>query len=168
MRTERRGSWAAVADATRLPLAARAFDTALALDVLEHTDDDAVVREIARVLKPGGRLLVTVPAFQFLWSARDEDAGHRRRYSRRGIVALLEAAKLEVVEIRVYQCLLLPAMILTRLLGKRWRRPARLEERPAAWFNRCGLAINQFEIRAGDFVAWPWGSSLAAVARKPV
>ncbi|MCP5477943.1 MAG: methyltransferase domain-containing protein [Rhodanobacteraceae bacterium] len=55
---------------------------ACAFDVLEHVDDDTGLREMHRILRPGGRLLLTVPAHRWLWSRRDELAGHQRRYSR--------------------------------------------------------------------------------------
>jgi SAM-dependent methyltransferase len=161
------GIWVAVADADHLPIAGGAFDTAVALDVLEHTDDRSVIREIARVLRPGGAVVMTVPALPWLWSARDEAAGHRRRYRRRDVIRLLAEAGLRVEDVRFYQCLLLPAFVATRLLSRQWVRALRTEEQPTGWLNRLGLAINRFEVRAGDRIRWPWGSSLAALARKP-
>lgn len=158
--------WAAVADANRLPAPNGAFDVALALDVLEHTDDEAALGEIVRVLKPGGVVVVTVPAFSWLWSARDRLAGHRRRYTRTRLARLLRGANLQVVEIRYYQCLLLPAFIASRLIGRRWSGACGIEERPAGWLNRACLAINRFETKTGDLIRWPWGSSLAAVGCK--
>jgi SAM-dependent methyltransferase len=116
-----RSAWPTVASSTHLPVASRVIDAALALDVLEHTDDLASVREIERVLKPGGFVVVMVPALPWLWSARDVEAGHRRRYTRRALSALLDRAGLEVVELRFYRCLLPPLPIATSS-GKRWRR----------------------------------------------
>lgn len=66
-------------------------------DVIEHVDDDAAfLASIRGLLKPGGRLYATVPAYQFLWSAEDVAAGHFRRYSRQGICRRLEQAGLDV------------------------------------------------------------------------
>ncbi len=74
-----------------------AVDVVLALDVIEHVEDDAAfVRELAAHLRPGGRLLVTVPAHQALFGPHDVALGHFRRYSRAGLVALLAEAGLEV------------------------------------------------------------------------
>jgi SAM-dependent methyltransferase len=71
-----------LADVTALPYADESFDTVVAIDVLEHIDDEsAALREVNRVLKPGATLIVTVPAFQMLWSRRDVDHHHKRRYS---------------------------------------------------------------------------------------
>jgi SAM-dependent methyltransferase len=68
------------------------FDLVCASDVLEHVSDDAAaLRELRRVAGPRSTLLVTVPAYRWLWSRHDEGHGHRRRYTRRGIVTLAEA-----------------------------------------------------------------------------
>jgi SAM-dependent methyltransferase len=72
----------ACANAQSIPLADSSVNLVSALDVLEHLDDDMHgLRELHRVLKPGGYLLVTVPAYRFLWSEHDEALVHRRRYS---------------------------------------------------------------------------------------
>src|SRR3990170_5193646 len=69
-------------DAAALPYRDNSFDAVVCVDVLEHLDDDgAALADIFRVCKPGGRLLATVPAFQFLWSRRDEQLHHKRRYT---------------------------------------------------------------------------------------
>lgn len=77
--------------AESLPFKENSFDLVLALDLLEHLPDDVKgLREMYRVLKKGGTLLVTVPAYQFLWSEHDEALGHFRRYSKGEIKAKLE------------------------------------------------------------------------------
>jgi SAM-dependent methyltransferase len=159
--------WVAIARTEALPVADRSADTALALDVLEHVDDTRSLIEIARVLKPGGIVVITVPAMPWLWSARDDEAGHLRRYTKRSLLALVRRAGLEPVEIHFYQCLLLPLLLVTRAAGRLWSRTQRVEEQPAGWLNRLCLAVSRAEVRLGAFVAWPIGSSLAAVARKP-
>jgi SAM-dependent methyltransferase len=74
-----------------LPFDDGSFDVVLATDIIEHVDDDDLaLAEIARVLKPGGRVLITVPAFGSLWGLQDEVALHKRRYR---IVPLLEQLK---------------------------------------------------------------------------
>ena len=86
-------------DVTALPYADAAFDIVIAIDVLEHIDDDAAaVREIHRVCKPGGRLIVTVPAFQMLWSRRDVDHHHKRRYRVKEISRRLREGGFNVVK----------------------------------------------------------------------
>ncbi|NHC12390.1 class I SAM-dependent methyltransferase [Motilibacter deserti] len=112
-----RGLAAVRGDATRLPLADASTDLVVAYDVLEHLDDDlAAAHEIRRVLRPGGTLLVAVPAGMSNWSAHDEAVGHFRRYERDTLRALLETAGLEVHELRSWNVLLAPVA--------RWRRRA--------------------------------------------
>lgn len=86
-------------DVTALPYKDAAFDTVIAIDVLEHIDDDgAAVREIHRVCRPGGVLIVTVPAFQMLWSRRDIDHHHKRRYRVKEIRSRLKEGGFKVVK----------------------------------------------------------------------
>jgi SAM-dependent methyltransferase len=69
-------------EAEQLPYEAGSFDLVTGLDVVEHLDDDrAGLREMARVLRPGGRALLFVPAFMFLWGVQDDISNHRRRYT---------------------------------------------------------------------------------------
>src|SRR5262245_55093392 len=91
-----RGLAVARASAARLPARPATFDLVLALDVLEHLDDDVgAAREMLAALRPGGHLLATVPAYPFLWSRHDEALGHRRRYLRAQLVRTLERAGFE-------------------------------------------------------------------------
>lgn len=83
-------------DLTRLPFRSAAFDGVTSGETLEHLDDDAgAAREIARVVRAGGRCVVTVPALRALWSKSDDYYEHRRRYSRAELVKLFEAFQIE-------------------------------------------------------------------------
>ena len=157
----------AQADATSLPFAPGAFGAALLLDVLEHVDDAALLSELHRVLAPGGLAFITVPAVPWLWSHRDDAAGHLRRYTRRTLEAALRASRLEVVEIRSYQCVLFPLVVLMRMLGRKRPLARDLEDRPLPALNALFTRINIAEVRLGDSVRLPWGSSLVAVGRRP-
>ncbi|MDP8931473.1 MAG: class I SAM-dependent methyltransferase [Actinomycetota bacterium] len=78
------------ASALALPLREASLDVVSAFDVVEHFPDDvALLTELHRVLRPGGRLLVSVPAYQWAWSSFDRAAGHYRRYTRRSLLRLL-------------------------------------------------------------------------------
>lgn len=89
-------------------------------NVLEHIEDDAAVaRELARTLKPGGRLVVYVPAFAILWTAMDSRVGHFRRYRRSGLVALLAASGFRIITADYVDSLGFFATLLYRLSGAR-------------------------------------------------
>jgi SAM-dependent methyltransferase len=80
-----------------LPYEDGTFDLVTALDVVEHMDDDlAGLREMRRVLRPGGRVLLFVPTFMFLWGLQDEVSNHRRRYRLPELRRVLEQAGFEI------------------------------------------------------------------------
>ena len=95
--------------AENLPFADDSFDIVTALDVVEHVDDDhAAAREIARVLKPGGTVVATVPAFMFLWTDHDVALHHRRRYVADEFRALFLDAGLDIERLTYEMTLLFP------------------------------------------------------------
>ncbi|MFI0370230.1 class I SAM-dependent methyltransferase [Actinomadura sp. 1N219] len=108
-------------DARYLPLPPCRYDLALALDVLEHIEDDArAAAEITRVLRPGGTALVSVPSDMALWSAQDVALGRVRRYTRRALVELIEGAGLVLERVWSRGVLLRP--FLRRLRHRTARR----------------------------------------------
>ena len=161
-------------DAMRLPFAAGSYDVVLALDAFEHFDDDvAAMREVFRVLKPGGLLVATVPAFMALWSPHDEAYHHKRRYRRPQLVERLRAAGF-ALERSSYTTatLFLPVLALRR--WRRWRgeKPG---ESPTSDFSvpfpapveLLASAITRSEVALEKHVNLPFGVSLLAVARRP-
>ena len=81
----------------QLPYDDGTFDLVTAFDVVEHMDDDlAGLREMRRVLRPGGRVLLFVPAFMFLWGVQDDVSNHRRRYRMPELTRVLEQAGFEI------------------------------------------------------------------------
>ena len=166
LRLARAPVWSVQAEAIHLPISSNSCDVVTVLDVMEHVDDRALVTELERVTKPGSALVITVPAAPWLWSARDEVAGHRRRYTRGRLITILEAGGFEIMDVRLFQCLLLPLVIIARLAGRRAAGTLAWEEQPSRWINGLLTAINRFEVHVGQYVRWPWGSSLAGVCRK--
>ena len=83
--------------AEQLPFENDSFDIVTSLDVIEHLDDDvAGLREMRRVLRPDGHLLLFVPAFMFLWGVQDDVSNHRRRYTLPSLLKAVEAAGFDV------------------------------------------------------------------------
>jgi SAM-dependent methyltransferase len=104
-----RGLAAVRADARLLPFSDATFDLVLSSDAWEHIDEDSVVAaESYRVLRPGGRLFVMVPAGMDLWSGHDMALGHVRRYEREGLMATVEGAGFRVDEVFGWNVLLRP------------------------------------------------------------
>ena len=102
-------------DATKLPLADDSLDLVMAFDLLEHLhDDDAAVAEVHRVLKQGGTYLVAVPADPKLWSSHDEAVDHVRRYTRDGLLSLLQRGGFEIKDVRSWNVLLRPVVAMRR------------------------------------------------------
>ncbi len=157
-----------------LPWPDAAFALVLSLDVIEHTADDrATLRELRRVTRPDGRLLVTVPAYQALWSRHDVVNGHRRRYDRAMLRALAAESGWTVERLTSFNTLLLPVAALVRLAQRRNAdRPvdadhrSELELAPAP-LNRMlelPLRIEATWLRGGRRTL-PAGLSLLAVLR---
>lgn len=102
-------------DATRLPAADRSVDLVMSTDVWEHVEDhESVAAEAHRVLRPGGRLLVAVPAGMELWSGHDVALGHVRRYERQDLLDLVERHGFVVHDIASWNVLLRPVARMRR------------------------------------------------------
>ena len=156
------------ADARGLPIARR-FDVVIALDVIEHLDEDvAALREMFRVVEPGGGVVLTVPQHQWLWSATDEFSRHRRRYSRAELLAKTRAAGFEVLRCTSFFTATLPLIALHRLArrgeGSRPVSEVRIS-RVANAVAELMLKPEWWLIKAG--ISMPIGSSLMVVARRP-
>jgi len=113
------------ASALALPFADETFDVVAAFDVIEHCEPESrAVAELARVLAPGGRLLVSVPAYEWAWSDHDVRAGHHRRYTRPRIVAALESGGLRVERATYAFALVFPMFAAERVVRRLRRRPS--------------------------------------------
>lgn len=153
-----------VADITRVPLPDASVDLVAMLDVLEHLEPEAPLAEARRLLAPGGRLLVSVPAFQSLYSEFDRLAGHRKRFRRADLTAELAAGGFAVESCTHYQWLLFPMVWLSRQLGWKGRRTP-LERAPPGPVARLLGGLNGLEVALWGSRSLPWGSSLVVVAR---
>lgn len=112
---EQRGLDVVQGDARNIPFPDDHFGLLVAYDVLEHIEeDDQVVQEIARVVRPGGKVLIAVPADPRLWSPHDEAIGHVRRYTRDSLIALFDHSGFRIDAVRSWNVLLRPIVAVRR------------------------------------------------------
>lgn len=154
-------------DATTMQDAQR-YDVIGAFDVIEHIEaDELVLRNLARALKSGGTLMVTVPQHRWLWSKADEHACHVRRYTRAELSAKVRQAGLQPELTTSFVSLLLPLMWLSRLRMQRGDYDPLDEFRIPAPLNRALEAVMRVELALLNLgVRFPFGGSLLVVARK--
>ena len=152
----------------RVPFAGERFDLVAVLDVLEHLDDDeAALRALAERLQPGGLILVSVPAYAFLWSRHDVAHHHKRRYTRASLLAVARAAGFEPVSVSYFNTLLFPLIVVRRMLGRLFALKGDDDAMPPLWLNRLLGAVFAFERRLVGRWRLPFGVSLLMLARKP-
>lgn len=153
---------------TGLPYADNSLNLVLATDVIEHVDDDArAVRELDRVLAPGGWLLLTVPTFQSLWGLQDELAHHKRRYREHEVRRLLDGTRLDIQEAFYFNFILfLPIFAMRQLM--RMRKPKLRSEADinTPFINKILAQLFRFDIWLARRIRPPFGVSLCLLARK--
>lgn len=157
----------------QIPFASGAFDLATAFDVVQSVPDDRrAMREMARVLKPGGHVVLNVTALDFMRGDHSDVWGELRRYTPARVARLLGDAGLETVRISFLFGSLLPLMLAVRM-AQRVQRPWRAPRGdidltvPPAPINAVLSGIVQGEAALARRIPIPFGSSLMIVARKP-
>ncbi|MDP8957613.1 MAG: class I SAM-dependent methyltransferase [Actinomycetota bacterium] len=150
-------------EVTRLPFRTGAFDGGGLFDVLEHLDHPAeTLREASRVVRPGGFLMITVPAHSWLWSWHDELAGHYTRYERDSLQLLLEQAELRPTWVNFFfRFMVIPALA---------RKVIRVEDEfrmPPPLFNELLSGVARRSAIKALESRHEWGLSLAALAYRP-
>jgi len=153
-----------------MPFDADSFDLAVSLDVIEHLEDDlTALRELRRTVAPGGSLLLTVPAYQWLWSGHDVINHHHRRYTRRSLQTVAEQAGWQQVRTTYFNSLLLPLAIVLRLLERLNTKTTEssldlwVPPEPLNWLLERPLALEAAMIARGGRI--PAGLSLLSVFR---
>lgn len=149
-----------------LPFAGPSFDLVCLFDVLEHIQDDAAALRVLRgSIRPGGRILLTVPAYAWLWSSHDVNVHHYRRYNTRTLRQCAEAAGLRVVRLSYFNLWLAPLAVAVRLADR--LLPSRASSPgvnlPAQPINRAFLAVFGSEAALLRRFDLPFGISLLAV-----
>lgn len=161
------------AAAQEIPFHEGSFDLILALDILEHLDDDlGALQEIFRALKPGGYVLVTVPAYNFLWSHHDELNLHRRRYILSQLRLRMEAAGFTVSRATYMNTLLFLPIFLIRwfknhVLIKPQKGPLSDVKGHWPWVNALLYFLFGLEAKILSFINLPFGVSCLCLGRKP-
>lgn len=152
-----------------MPFSEQTFDLIVLLDVLEHIDDDlSAMMTVKNLLRPNGYLILTVPAFPFLWSQHDEGSHHKRRYQASSLARLIQEAGLQAEYITFFNTLLFPAATLVRL-ARRLIPPNEIASDlrlPRPWLNKLLQAIFSSERHFMGWARLPFGVSLLAIVRR--
>jgi SAM-dependent methyltransferase len=156
-------------DITQLPFPDGQADLVLATDVIEHlADDRPAIREIVRVLKPGGVVLIAVPAFQLLWGLQDEVAEHKRRYRKRDVERILTDAGLMIERSYYFNYLLfLPILLARGVLRFLPGAVSSENEVNSPLINRILNRIFAFDVASAPLIRPPFGVSALVLATKP-
>ena len=161
-----------------LPFGSASFDVVAAFDVIEHCDpEDRALAEVSRVLKPGGKFLMSVPAYQWAWTAHDEHNGHHRRYTRNRAVAAVTRAGLDVERATYMFAGTFPVFAADRLRRRLTERGARTTPAEAAGVadlpevgptvERLLSGLSSIDRRLLARRNLPFGSSVVVAAAKP-
>ena len=154
------------ANINALPYATASFDAAVSADVLCHTavDPPAALAELKRVLRPGGRLVLNMPAYQWMLSAHDRRVHNVRRLGVSAIARLLRTTGFTQVRVRYWNSLLFPLMVVQRKILARGDTVSDVAPFPP-WLDRSFHAITELERRLP--FSLPVGGSVLAIAEKP-
>lgn len=158
------------ADAMKMPFAEESFDLLIAMDMLEHLPDDvAALKEFHRVLKPQGRIIVTVPAYRHLWSEHDIALMHHRRYLRQELASRATSVGFTIEKLSHTMTMLYPIVALQRKLNasRPHQDPPRaampiLPESANALMTELVCLENLFARRLN----FPFGVTILCIARK--
>jgi ubiquinone/menaquinone biosynthesis C-methylase UbiE len=158
-----------IGDITKISHPSDTFDVAIALDVIEHVEDDTkALSEIYRVLKPGGYAIIFVPAFMFLWGVTDDVSHHFRRYTISELKHKLTQQKFEVVRSSYFNSFLFPPILFVRWMVRLFRLPMKSEDgSPGKLMNNLFYRMFLLESACLKHVNFPFGVSAVTVIRKP-
>lgn len=162
-----------IADAAKLPFPDASFDIVTGVDIIEHMkDDSAFLREMKRVLKPGGYLFLSTAAFQFLWSKHDELNQHTKRYRKSELKQLAERQGFSTCILRYYNVFLFLPIVTYRMIRKIFPQKntdkadslieLKIPSKPLNWLLRCILRSEAWMLR----IPFPFGVSLFGLWKK--
>jgi SAM-dependent methyltransferase len=155
-------------DVRKIPFPVDSVDLVLATDIIEHVEeDDIAIKEIYRIIKPGGYILCTVPAFQSLWGIQDDVSQHKRRYKKNGLNALVQSAGFEIRKSFYFNFILFIPIWATRVLLKLFRPSIRAEtDLNSKFINWILLKIFMIDILTAKNIQPPFGVSILTLGEK--
>jgi SAM-dependent methyltransferase len=156
-------------DLNKLPMRPKSVGLIIAMDILEHLENDANgIREFYQVLKEGGILILTVPAFKFLWGIQDIVTGHKRRYSRKEISSKLKNEGLEILRSSYFNFFLFFPILFTRriihLLGLKIKSENEINFPLINFLLKAIFSIEPYLLK---YFSFPFGVSIFCIAKKP-
>ncbi|MBI4322971.1 MAG: class I SAM-dependent methyltransferase [Candidatus Omnitrophica bacterium] len=161
--------------ADALPIVGESCDLVTALGLMEHLEhDEQFLREVRRVLKPGGVGLLLTSAYRVLWGRHDDVVHHKRRYRRSALTRMIRAVDFEVIKVSYVNAALFVPILLMRLVERVGMRPLRESPgspdlfRVPSLINHVLYGVLRLESLALRWLSWPFGVGLLAVVRRPV
>lgn len=154
-----------------IPFKTNSFSAITCLDVLEHLEDDRIlIGEMFRICKPGGYVIVTVPAFESLWSPHDVALHHKRRYTKQQLLRRVRQFNWQILQSSYYNTTLFLPILATRklrtLLSKNRDAHSDFFIGLPAWLNRTLSLLFVSEIYCLRFLNFPFGVSLLLILQK--
>jgi len=154
-----------------LDIETNSYDACLMLDVLEHVSDEKVaIKEALRIVRPDGYIIAAVPAYQWLWTKRDEHHHHKRRYTKKTLLKCISAnTNAKVTIASYYNSFLFPIAVIARLLSKikNSRKTTNDLKVPSGFLNEILFnifSLERFHLTKG--FSFPFGLSILVVIKK--
>lgn len=154
-------------DNTRFP--DNFFDIVCLLDVLEHVEENPTLKEIHRVLKPNGVLILTVPAFSWLWSRWDVVLHHKRRYSNSNLINTLRNNRFNPLKTSYMHSFLIPPILLVRNIKSKFSKSKEYSsdfQINSPLINSLLSTLSKFESKISEKLSLPFGTSIVSISSK--